>query len=294
MRLNLLRPAQIISQNTLNNLIHIQKTASPISARSRFKLQNRELTMKPQNIYDNEEFFEKYKELRSKSGTANDIEEKPAFFSLLPELASKKVLDLGCGYGENCAMFLSQGASTVIGMDLSEKMLDKAKKDHPQVTFIHGDMNDLSSIANNTAIPNSYDLIVSSLAMHYISDFKKLANEVYSLLTPNGYFVFSQEHPLTTAPINGVVWERDENNTALYYHLTDYTRSGERNVNWLVNGVIKYHRTFADIINALSSAGFIVETMLEPAPTPEIIAISPKHAKNIHKPNFMLIKARKI
>ena len=249
--------------------------------------------MKPQNIYDNQEFFDSYKELRSKSDAANDLEEKPALFSLLPNLEGKTILDLGCGYGENCAKFLEMGAKNAIGVDLSEKMLEVAKNEHPDITFLRGDMNDLTPLASNNELPVSYDLILSSLAMHYIADFKKLAEEVYSMLSPDGYFIFSQEHPLNTAPINGIKWERDENNNALYYHLTDYTKTGERSVNWLVNGVIKYHRTFADLINALSEVGFTIERILEPAPTPEIIAISPKRAKNVHKPNFLLIKAKK-
>ena len=56
---------------------------------------------KSQNIYDNQTFFEGYKKLRSNQYSANNIEEKPALFSLSPELTGKAVLDLGCGYGEN-------------------------------------------------------------------------------------------------------------------------------------------------------------------------------------------------
>ena len=60
---------------------------------------------KSQNIYDNQDFFDGYKKLRDDQYSANNLEEKPALFSLAPDLQGKAVLDLGCGYGENCAEF---------------------------------------------------------------------------------------------------------------------------------------------------------------------------------------------
>jgi len=68
---------------------------------------------KSQNIFDNEIFFEGYKKLRDNPYCANNLEEKPALFSLSPDLNGKSVLDLGCGYGENCAEFKRLGATKV-------------------------------------------------------------------------------------------------------------------------------------------------------------------------------------
>ena len=53
-----------------------------------------------QNIYDRQEFFEGYQRLRENPCSANNVEEKPALFSLAPELTEKRVLDLGCGFGK--------------------------------------------------------------------------------------------------------------------------------------------------------------------------------------------------
>ena len=245
-----------------------------------------------QNIYDNEIFFESYKELRNKPNTANDTEEKPALFSLLPPLNGLTLLDLGCGFGENCKTFSKMGAAQVIGVDLSEKMLEVAQKDHPFATYVRGDISELSFLSENSDLPSSYDLVVSSLAIHYIKDMKKLASQVYALLKEGGSFIFSQEHPLTTAPINGAFWETD-GDTAIGYKLSDYGRRGERMVDWLVKGVIKYHRTFSDIFTALTDAGFTVKALLEPFPSEKDIAAVPKRVKNLHKPNFLLIKAVK-
>ena len=247
---------------------------------------------KAQNIYDNETFFQGYKELRSKLDNANTREEKPALFSLLPSMNGLTVLDLGCGFGENCESFSKMGAERVVGIDISEKMLEVAQKEHPYATYLRGDMNDLSPIMENESLPKNYDLVVSSLAVHYIKNIRKLAKQVFSLLKPGGCFLFSQEHPLTTAPLNGVSWEKD-GDTAICYKLSDYGRIGERKVTWFVNGVVKYHRTFSELFASLTEAGFTVTAMLEPLPTESDVENSPKLAKNLHKPNFLLIKAVK-
>ncbi len=61
--------------------------------------------MREQNIYDDPSFFDGYQKLRQNPSAANDLVEKPALFSLLPDVAGKAVVDLGCGYGENCRNF---------------------------------------------------------------------------------------------------------------------------------------------------------------------------------------------
>jgi hypothetical protein len=50
-----------------------------------------------QNIYDNDEFFEKYSRLSRSVEGLDGAPERPALRALLPELHGRKVLDLGCG-----------------------------------------------------------------------------------------------------------------------------------------------------------------------------------------------------
>lgn len=80
------------------------------------------------NIYDNDEFFDRYSEMaRSKAGLAAAGEWhqlKPLF----PRLDGKSVLDLGCGYGWHCRFSREQGAARVLGIDLSGKMIREAQK----------------------------------------------------------------------------------------------------------------------------------------------------------------------
>ena len=47
---------------------------------------------------------------------------------LFPSLEGESVLDLGCGYGWHCKFAEEQGATKILGIDLSKKMIEEAQK----------------------------------------------------------------------------------------------------------------------------------------------------------------------
>ena len=247
--------------------------------------------MNTQNIFDNQIFFDGYKALRDGDCNANNLIEQPAMRKLIPDLSDKSVLDLGCGYGHNCIDFVKRGAGSVVGVDISKKMLEVAEYESSDesIEYKNMDMTDIKSI-NKT-----FDFIYSSLAFHYVKDFESFAQAMYSVLKNGGQLLFSQEHPIITATVDGKGhFNKDENGNRISYTFSDYNRTGERKVHWYVDGVIKYHRTFSDIINALTRAGFIIDEIREPTPEPWATEKLPTMAKEYIKPNFLIVKARKI
>lgn len=245
--------------------------------------------MSPQNIYDNETFFAGYKRIRENASNANVLFETPALFSLLPDLKGKKILDLGCGYGDHCAEFIRMGAERVVGIDISQKMLAVAEAEnaHPRIEYRNLPMEQISEL-NET-----FDIVVSSLAVHYVADFRQLTEDLFALLKPDGLFVFSQENPINTCFSGGDRWTRDEQGNKLHANLANYSTDGERSSRWFVDGVKKYHRTFSSVINTLVEAGFVIEKLLEPIPTPEMIKQYPDHEDLLHKPDFLVVRVRK-
>ena len=243
----------------------------------------------PQNIFDDDKFFSEYTELRAKPYSANDVEEKPSLYEMLPDLNGLNILDLGCGYGENCYKFYKMGAKSVLGIDIADKMLNVAKLNHSakNIKYMNMAMEDISGL------DMKFDLVISSLAIHYVKDFNKLVRDVNSLLKDGGIFMFSQEHPLTTAPQPFLGWERDADGNVLYYKLMNYNESGKRVDQWIIDNVVKYHRKFADIINGLVMNGFKIVEVCEPLVSDEVIAAVPWYIKNRHKPNFLIVKAVK-
>ena len=245
--------------------------------------------MAKQNIYDDETFFTSYRKLRENPGSANELFEKPALFSLLPELEGKRILDLGCGFGDHCSVYVRKGALSVTGIDISVKMLEAARKENaaPNITYINMAMEDIESLKG------PFDLAVSSLALQYVEDYRGLVRNVFGLLVPGGLFIFSQEHPVVSCFNGGSRWTKDENGKKLFANLAYYSTDGEREESWFVDHVKKYHRTFSTVINTLIEEGFVIERIAEPIPTEELLKAYPNQADLLHRPDFMLVRARK-
>jgi len=246
-----------------------------------------------QNIYDNKNFSTEYDKLRKekKGYNANDLIEIPNFKKLLPNVKNKSILDLGCGYGETDKYLKKLGARYVLGTDISNHMIDIANKENkiPGVEYQVLPMEEI------TSIDKLFDIVISSLAFHYIKDYKKLVKDIYNILNENGILIFSQEHPLATATILDQTIEDNhiEINNKRYYLLSDYNRNGLRNMPWNGEIVKKYHRNISELINGLIEAGFKIDKILEPNPTKEIIKKVPKYIHQYDKPYFIFIKVHK-
>ncbi|MDQ0271401.1 class I SAM-dependent methyltransferase [Cytobacillus purgationiresistens] len=242
-----------------------------------------------QNIYDNPTFFKGYTELRDSGITYNDFLEQPAMKEAISNLEGKTILDLGCGMGGLSKYCAANGAKKVMGVDISGKMIERAEKDnrHENIQYLCQPIEELQ-------LPSeSFDLIISSLAVHYIKDYSALVATVYHLLKKGGKFVFTTEHPITTAnkEMNG--WITNEEGQRLHWPVDDYHEEGLRKDHWYVDGVIKYHRTISSLINTLISSGFTLEKVVEPLPTTEGLKEMPRIIHENRKPSFILIQSSK-
>lgn len=245
-----------------------------------------------QNIFDNPEFFEGYKELRETDDNYNVLLEQPAMRKLLPEISGKNVLDIGCGAGGNCLDFANRGANSVTGIDLSEKMLGLARENcsHEKITYLRMSMSDLSELPKPHG---GFGLVYSSLAVHYAEDFPRLMREIYALTERGGTLLFSQEHPVMTATVGEGHWNYDENGNKISYTFSDYQRGGKRTVKWFGESVEKYHRTFSEVINAVITAGFTIEEICEPVPDEYALEKRSSLSSEFIKSNFLIVKAKK-
>ncbi|WP_235440491.1 class I SAM-dependent methyltransferase [Paenibacillus sp. DMB20] len=149
-----------------------------------------------QNIYDNDEFFKGYGQLNRSVQGLDGAPEWPSLRAMLPNIEGRRILDLGCGFGWFCRFARQHGAGSVLGVDVSEKMLarGKAETKDPLITYRKADLEQLELNAG------AFDLVFSSLVFHYIEKLDRLMAEVHKSLLPGGHFVFSVEHPIYTAP----------------------------------------------------------------------------------------------
>jgi SAM-dependent methyltransferase len=152
--------------------------------------------MKPSHPYD--AFAAKRAhEFASNKNLVHTYIEKPAMYALLPDLRSKSVLCVGCGTGEECAELKSRGAGEVVGIDISSTSIEYAAQHVVDVLFWQIDMDNLSELL--ALGEGQFDLIYSSLTLHYSNDLKALLDTLHKLLKPNGELLFSVGHPLRWA-----------------------------------------------------------------------------------------------
>jgi SAM-dependent methyltransferase len=240
----------------------------------------------PQNIYEDPDFFEAYSAFkRSREGLAG-APEWPTLRGLLPPLTGRRVLDLGCGFGAFARWARENGAAAVLGIDLSQKMLLRAREltRDPAVTYLE------QSIDSLAFAQGAFDLVYSSLALHYLPDFESVCRDVRRVSVPGAWFVFSVEHPLYTAP-SAPGWQTLPD-VGTIWPLNDYLREGKRLTNWLVPGVEKYHRTIETYVNGLLDHGFRLARLIEWGPNDEQIAENPEWRDELHRPPFLLMSAQ--
>lgn len=240
-----------------------------------------------QNIYDDPAFFAGYSQMRRSLEGLAGAEEWPTMQALLPDLRGLRVVDLGCGYGWFCRWARAQGAASVLGIDVSEKMLARARSEGSDdaISYARIDMERLD------LPPGAFDVAYSSLALHYIVDLERLLATVHRALVPGARLVFSIEHPIYMAPTQPD-W-RIEADGRRTWPLDGYSVEGPRVTNWLAEGVVKQHRTIETTINLLIQLGFTIRHIGEFGPRAEQIAARPELAEERDRPMFLLVGAQR-
>jgi SAM-dependent methyltransferase len=240
-----------------------------------------------QNIYDNSDFFRGYSQMdRSLNGLAG-APEWPAMRSMLPDLQGTRVLDLGCGFGWFCRWARVQGAQGVLGIDVSENMLTRAR----EMTSDDGVVYQRSDLEEIELAEAKFELAFSSLALHYIESLAHVFTSVHRALVPGGHFVFSMEHPIYTAPQNPE-WSIEKDGQRKW-PVDQYLIEGPRVTNWLAEGVVKQHRTIGTLVDLLIHSGFALKRMEEWGPTEDQLAVHPEWSEHRDRPMFLLISAQK-
>jgi SAM-dependent methyltransferase len=241
-----------------------------------------------QNIYDDEQFFTGYSTLdRSRRGLAG-APEWPTMEAMLPDLAGKRVVDLGCGFGWFCRWAAGRGATAVLGVDISARMLARARSGTTSepITYQQADLGRLE------LPPGSFDIAYSSLALHYLDDPGPLLATVWRALRPAGAFVLSVEHPIFSAPTVAELRTDEAGTTS--WPLDRYLVEGPRVREWFAPGVIKHHRTIETWLRLLRAAGLLVDDLVGWGPSPAQLAAHPEWIEHTHRPMFLLISARAV
>ena len=233
-----------------------------------------------QNIYDHPEFFSAYKTFRDADKGMNELLEQPVIKRLMKPVKGATVLDLGCGLGHQVQRILEQQPLKITAVDISQKMLTEAQQriTSPLVKW------ECAAAEEYDFTAETYDIIISSMTMHYVADLKTLFRKIYKALKPGGQMLISMEHPACTAVLKRTDGEQ---------YPVDYANEGPRKQDWFVKDVVKYHRKLATITEEVLEAGLLLKNLEEPTPDKALLQLRPDFEKHVQRPPVLIINALK-
>ncbi|MFB6225216.1 MAG: trans-aconitate 2-methyltransferase, partial [Candidatus Paceibacteria bacterium] len=129
------------------------------------------------------------KVMREGENVAHEYLEKPAMYKRIPDLTGKTVLSIGCGSGEECNYLKSLGASKVVGIDVSEGLIEQARQSYPDIEFHVMDMENIN-------LNETFDFVYSSLVMHYVESWEKTLDTLSQIMTEDATLLLSTQHPV--------------------------------------------------------------------------------------------------
>lgn len=210
---------------------------------------------------------------RREPSSLSDFTGRPPVFQMCGDVDGLDILDLGCGEGYCAREFASRGARSVVGVELSQEMVQLAQAQESElgqgVTYRRGDVTALEDA------DASYDLAVGVFVYNYLDTTQMRASfgEVLRVLRPGGQFVFSVPHPAFS-------FIRKQPSPPFYFDVGDagYFSGRDKQFQGEIyrrNGtalpVQMVHKTFTDYFDALRAAGF--------ASLPEVreLGVLPQH-----------------
>lgn len=211
-------------------------------------------------------------------GAFNAHYDRPAMLELIGDVTDKRVLDACCGPGLYAAELLARGAE-VCGFDASSPMLELARRRLGSGIELHR-----ASLGERLPFDGDhFDVVVCALAIHYAADRRAAFAEFYRVLRSGGALVFSTQHPTLD-------WLRKGGSYFDTKVETDTFRLGGRG-EW----ELRYWREpLSSLTDAATSAGFVIERIVEPIPSATIRERWPaRYEKLMQRPDFLMMRLRK-
>lgn len=221
-----------------------------------------------------------YEESVDHASPYNTDYERPAMMNQIPnQLEGLKVLDAGCAAGWYSEA-LAERDATVTGIDLSSEMVEAANRRlKDKATVICHDLQVRLPFPDD-----EFDMIVSSLTLHYIKDWEFTFKEFSRVLKPEGTLLFSTHHPFM--------------DFARFDEAEDYFEKRLLTDTWykpnITIDVSFYRRSMQEIV-ATTTKFFTIDSLIEPQPLEIMKEREPDSYQYLmQNPHFLIIKAKAI
>jgi len=226
----------------------------------------------------------------------------PAFFALLPGVAGRRGLDLGCGEGYNTRLLARRGAE-MTALDLCPSFLRAAREEEVReplgIRYLLGDAQRLPLAAA------AFDFACAFMSLMDMPEPGAVLAELWRVIKPGGFLQFSISHPCTDTVLRRWVTDDDGERTGL--EIDGYFESPDGDVGRWCFGhateaereafgdfvIPRFHLTLSEWINLLIDHGFRLERLAEPRADSEALARHPDLAWTRRVPFFLILRCRR-
>lgn len=190
-----------------------------------------------------------------------NISLNPIELELLGDIQGKKILHLQCHFGQD-SISLSRLCAEVVGVDLSDKAIDHARKIASELNstaeFICCDVYNLPQ-----QLDREFDIVFTSYGtIGWLPDLDQWAKVISRFLKPGGTFVFAEFHPF--------VWMFDNQFEKIAYNYFNSgpiieTESGtyaDRNVE-ITQEYVCWNHSLSEVMNSLIQNGLEIKVFNE-------------------------------
>ena len=189
-------------------------------------------------------------------------------YASLGKLKNKKILFMGCGSGAECKDAINKDAK-VFGIDVSERLIEMAKKNHPKAKF------QVCDFEKTNFKENSFDIVVSIFSLMYKKNLKLTLKELNRILKKSGFILIVVPHPIRKM---------------ITYNKGNYFVKGKKWENWEGIERFNYYRLIEDYINEFVRSNFKIIALSEPKPLKLNNKVSEKQLRHPHFLIFKLVK----
>lgn len=173
---------------------------------------------------------------------------------LLPNLGGARVLDLGCGRGDNLMALRAAGAASGVGIDFDPSNAKAARRylNDPAFAVIKADIQsvDISALG-------PFDLAISVFSLAFVASPTAVMRKLGPAMKPGGRLILSTDHPLRRGK-----WLGD------HQRIDDWFGPALSIKDWCADGECypsaRFIHSLPDLVEALREGGFHVERILEP------------------------------
>ena len=228
----------------------------------------------PNPLYDDPALAAAYARV-SAANVCNAAYERPAVREVLGDVRGRDVLDAGAAAGEHSAWLVAHGAR-VVALDASEAMVRLARaRLGDAATVLCADLARPLPLADA-----SFDVVLSSLTLHYLEDWVPTLRELARVLRPGGRLVLSTHHPALT----------DDPNAD--YHAVRVVEEGWDGFAESPVPMRFYHRPLERIVGDVLAAGFVLRALREPRLSADAALRDPAAAARLRtRPWFLILDA---